>query len=116
MGSTRHTSFLHFFHFSAKSPLQKGKYIPKGGIFVLGEEQDSFGGDFTRTESFYGDLSQLNIWDRQLSSNEIYDLASTCFHDSGNVVAWSDFASHTLGKVIHISPSLVCDCKFAYCC
>ena len=79
---------------------------------MIGEEQDSLEGDFTAQESFYGDLSQLNIWDRVLSVNEIYDLSTTCFHEIGNVVAWSDFAPQTTKSIIKISPSLACDCKF----
>ena len=100
------------FYFSATTPIQKGKFIPKGGIFVIGEEQDSLEGEFTPSESFIGDLSQLNIWDRELSANEIYDLATMCGHQEGNVVAWSDFSSQKTGHVQKTSPSLACDCKY----
>ena len=101
-----------FFYLSATTPLQKGKFIPKGGIFVIGEEQDSLEGEFTPSESFIGDLSQLNIWDRELSVNEIYDLATMCGHQEGNVVAWSDFSSQKTGNVRKTDPSLACDCKY----
>ena len=78
---------------------------------MIGEEQDKYGGDFTPKESFIGDLSQLNIWDRELSNNEIYDLASTCGHDQGNVLAWADFHSRNTGNIEKTTPSLACDCK-----
>eukprot|EP00111_Clytia_hemisphaerica_P015651 TCONS_00046199-protein len=94
---------------TATTPIQKGKFIPKGGIFVIGEEQDSLEGEFTPSESFIGDLSQLNIWDRELSVNEIYDLATMCGHEEGNVVAWSDFSSQKIGNVRKTTPSLACD-------
>ena len=68
-------------------------------------------GDFTAEESFYGDLSQLNLWDRELSDNEIYDLAWSCGHQDGNVVAWSDFSRVSIGYIIRTTPSLVCNCK-----
>lgn len=97
---------------SAKKPLQQGKFVPRGGLFVIGEEQDSMEGDFTPLESFYGDMSQMNIWDREFSSNEIYDLATSCGFEDGNVVAWSDFAAQTTGSIIKTSPSLACDCKY----
>ena len=96
----------------ATKALQKGKIIPRGGIFVVGEEQDTYGGEFTPKESFYGDLSQLNIWKHELTADDIYDLARSCHHAIGDVVAWSDFASQTLGNVLRIAPSLACDCKF----
>ena len=80
---------------------------------MIGEEQDKYGGDFTPKESFIGDLSQLNIWDRELSNNEIYDLASTCGHDQGNVLAWADFHSRITGNVKKTAPSLACDCKIS---
>ena len=91
---------------------QKGQVIPAGGVFVIGEEQDSVGGEFNPEESFYGDLSQLNVWNRQLSANEIYDLALSCRHDLGNVVAWSDFTNNTHGNILKVQPSLACDCKY----
>ena len=102
---------ISFSFYSASRPIQKGKFIPKGGLFVVGEEQDSLNGEFTPSESFIGDLSQLNIWDRELSVNEIYDLATVCGHQEGNVVAWSDFSSQKIGNVRKTTPSLACDCK-----
>jgi len=95
----------------ATTPIQKSKFVPKGGIFVVGEEQDAYGGDFTPEESFFGDLSQLNVWNRELSASEVYDLATSCGHDQGNVVAWSDFNSQITGNIQKKSPSLACDCK-----
>ena len=99
-----------FSFYSADEPLQKSKHIPKGGLFVIGEEQDKYGGDFTPKESFFGDLSQLNIWDRELLADEIYDLANSCGHTQGNVLAWSDFHSRTTGNVKKTVPSMACDC------
>ena len=96
---------------TAQSALQRGQTIPAGGLFVIGEEQDSFGGGFNPEESFYGDLSQLNVWNRVLTTNEIYDLARSCTHDFGNVIAWSDFTHNTHGSIHKVVPSLACHCK-----
>ena len=98
---------------SSSTAFEKGQFIPGGGKYVIGEEQDEHGGGFTPQESFYGDMSQLNIWDRQLSADEIYDLALSCKHDVGNVVAWSDFASNLFGNVIKTTPSVACDCMYS---
>ncbi|XP_047126957.1 sushi, von Willebrand factor type A, EGF and pentraxin domain-containing protein 1 isoform X1 [Hydra vulgaris] len=90
-------------------PIEQGKKIPKGGIFIIGEEQDEFGAGFTPAESFYGDLSQLNVWDYQLEEKEVYNMATKCFHAIGNVIAWSDFNSQSHGAVVKTSPSLACN-------
>eukprot|EP00794_Sanderia_malayensis_P006969 gene6969-7754_t len=95
----------------ATTALQRGQTIRKGGIFVIGEEQDEIGGGFTTTESFFGDLSQLNIWRRVLSANEIYDLTMSCKHAAGDVLAWNDFGEQKHGSIVKTEPSVTCNCK-----
>lgn len=53
--------------------------------------QDTLGGGFDATQAFVGELANFNIWDRKLSSAEIYNLA-TCNSraQSGNVLSWSE--------------------------
>eukprot|EP00794_Sanderia_malayensis_P006970 gene6970-7755_t len=93
----------------ATTTFQRGQTIRKGGIFVIGEEQDEIGGAFTRTESFFGDMSQLNIWRRVLSANEIYDLTMSCKHAAGDVLAWGDFSEQEHGSIIKSTTSIACD-------
>ena len=81
---------------------------------MIAEEQDAIGSDFTPSESFFGDLSQLHIWDRVLTDNEIYDLTFSCFHEEGNVVAWSDFTTSATGRVLKTEPSIACQSKILY--
>jgi len=45
--------------------------IASGGILVLGQEQDSFGGTFDINQSFGGDLQQLNVFSRKLRLEEV---------------------------------------------
>ena len=97
--------------YRSSSPFQQGKVIRKGGIFIIGEEQDEMGGSFTPTESFFGDMSQLNVWKRVLSSNEIYDLSMSCKHAEGDVLAWADFSEQSHGNIMKTPTSLACDCK-----
>ena len=80
-------------------------------MFVVGEEQDEIGASFTTTESFFGDLSQLNIWKSVLSPNHIYDLARSCKHAAGDVLAWADFSEKIHGSIVKTQPSIACDCK-----
>ncbi|XP_060787198.1 adhesion G-protein coupled receptor D2 isoform X6 [Neoarius graeffei] len=42
------------------------------GIFILGQDQDSFGGNFT--EPFFGNMTDLNIWPLCLSETQIWTL------------------------------------------
>ena len=48
------------------------------GAFVLGQEQDSFGGDFSSAESYHGKISQFNLWNRCLNDLQIMDIMHNC--------------------------------------
>uniref|UniRef100_A0A3B3RZ17 Neuronal pentraxin 1 like n=1 Tax=Paramormyrops kingsleyae TaxID=1676925 RepID=A0A3B3RZ17_9TELE len=65
--------------------------IKAHGVLVLGQEQDTLGGGFDATQAFVGTMANLNLWDRKLSSAEIYNLA-TCSSKAqvGNVFSWSE--------------------------
>ncbi|KAF4080282.1 hypothetical protein AMELA_G00168620 [Ameiurus melas] len=65
--------------------------IKPNGVLVLGQEQDTLGGGFDATQAFVGELANFNVWDKKLSSSEIYNLA-TCSSraQSGNVLSWSE--------------------------
>ncbi|XP_032883780.1 adhesion G-protein coupled receptor D2-like isoform X1 [Amblyraja radiata] len=52
--------------------------IGAGGVFIIGQEQDTFGGSFKKDESFIGNVTQLHIWDRLLNASEIHVLAGNC--------------------------------------
>lgn len=51
---------------SDKSP---SRNIYGNGIFILGQDQDSFGGNFT--EPFLGNMTDLNIWNSWLSEGQV---------------------------------------------
>ncbi|KAI5094680.1 adhesion G-protein coupled receptor D2 isoform X2 [Silurus meridionalis] len=54
---------------TAKAP---SRDIYGHGIFILGQDQDSFGGNFT--EPFLGNMTDLNIWNLWLAEKEIRTL------------------------------------------
>ncbi|KAI4900826.1 hypothetical protein NFI96_024928, partial [Prochilodus magdalenae] len=65
------------------------------GIFVLGQDQDSFGGNFT--EPFVGNITDVNIWDVALDDEQIRRLA-----DCANPVEPKPlFGWHELNLTIH---------------
>ena len=61
---------------------------------MLGQEQDSVGGDFQTSQSFQGMLSDVNIWDRVLPGPQIKEISASCVLDEwneANVYKWADF-------------------------
>ena len=79
--------------------------INTNGILVIGQEQDSFGGRFDATQSYVGELTDLNIWNRVLDAREVSSLSKSCHGGRGNVKKWSDFKVGLGGDVRVISPS-----------
>ncbi|XP_062305372.1 sushi, von Willebrand factor type A, EGF and pentraxin domain-containing protein 1 isoform X1 [Osmerus eperlanus] len=95
--------------------LSVGTTIPGGGALVLGQDQDQRGEGFNPVESFVGSISQLNIWDRVLTPQQVKVLASSCpvshVTHRGNVLAWPDFLSGVVGRVKVNRDSIFCaDC------
>lgn len=71
--------------------------IPPFGIFILGQEQDEVGRNFSSGESFYGSISQLNVWNTVLSEVEIAEMSRyRCVQTIGNELAWPDFLEKTI--------------------
>nr|XP_048292121.1 pentraxin-4 isoform X2 [Myodes glareolus] len=58
------------------SRFREGYEIPPGGSLVLGQEQDTMGGQFDSSEAFVGSISGLAIWDRALIPREVANLAT----------------------------------------
>jgi hypothetical protein len=57
--------------------------------FIIGQEPDSMRGNFSKYQAFPGDIAELNIWDRSLKVEEIYQIASCLGTKKGNVVMWN---------------------------
>uniref|UniRef100_A0A8C5DP05 Pentraxin family member n=1 Tax=Gouania willdenowi TaxID=441366 RepID=A0A8C5DP05_GOUWI len=49
-----------------------------GGLFIIGQEQDTYGGSFKADESFSGSITELHIWNRVLNSSEIAIMEKKC--------------------------------------
>ncbi|XP_068690525.1 neuronal pentraxin-2-like [Montipora foliosa] len=87
------------------SQLKSGYKIKTNGILTVGQEQDSFGGRFDPNQSYLGELTGLNNWNRVLSPSEILEMSKSCHVGQGNVKKWSDFKVGIRGNVRVISPS-----------
>lgn len=83
---------------SGKGP---SRDIYGNGIFILGQDQDSFGGNFT--EPFLGNMTDLNIWNSCLAKEQIQTLF-TCSPTSDPMpfFSWQErnLTLHTVVKEI----------------
>lgn len=70
--------------------LAAGHHIRPGGMLVLGQEQDSPGGGFDSSQALVGELSQVGVWDRVLSPNQVASLARCGRVTQGSVAPWTE--------------------------
>ncbi|CAO2638444.1 Serum amyloid P-component [Lemmus lemmus] len=82
-----------------KKGLQKGYVIKAQPIIVLGQDQDTYGGGFDKSQSFVGEIGDLNMWDYVLTPENIkfmyngYTLAP-------NILNWKDLNYEINGYVV----------------
>ena len=88
-----------------KTGLAARQRIEPSGIWIIGQDQDSFGGGFQQADAFDGSLTDVNVWDRVLDANEISSLASkNCgLGMQGNYRAYQDFVPQGEVKVVKTS-------------
>ncbi|XP_076848150.1 carbonic anhydrase 6 isoform X2 [Brachyhypopomus gauderio] len=68
--------------------LQAGYNIKPGGVFILGKDQDGFLG-ISDVDAFVGHMTNVNLWDFVLSSEEIHEQMSCEKHlRKGNILSW----------------------------
>lgn len=76
---------------SCGNGLNSSSSIGPDGLFIIGQEQDTFGNSFQNNESFSGSITELHIWNRVLHSSEITMMETTCSpFSSGLVLKWSE--------------------------
>ncbi|KAG9480851.1 hypothetical protein GDO78_010233 [Eleutherodactylus coqui] len=77
---------------------QKGNKISGVPFIIIGEEQDSYGGGFNKSQSFIGDIADVNLWDKALTEEEVMEFI---YHDNirGNVITWRSLKFNITGKV-----------------
>ncbi|CAL4074203.1 unnamed protein product, partial [Meganyctiphanes norvegica] len=61
-----------FFTAKRTMPIQN---VNMSGILIIGQEQDSFGGGFSKWENFRGHITQFNIWNKALQMDTIRNVA-----------------------------------------
>ncbi|XP_073349815.1 C-reactive protein-like [Pagrus major] len=78
---------------------KKGHTIPPGGKVLLGQDPDSFLGDFEAKQSFVGKIFDVNMWDSVLSDSTIKDMVSGKRVPRGNIFDWETIQFRTNGEV-----------------
>uniref|UniRef100_A0A8C9SCT0 Si:dkey-14o18.2 n=1 Tax=Scleropages formosus TaxID=113540 RepID=A0A8C9SCT0_SCLFO len=73
--------------------------IKPGGVFILGQEQDTMGGRFDATQAFVGEMSDVQLWSHVLTTREIYNLATCRNHVTGDIISWTETAVELHGGV-----------------
>ncbi|XP_058494748.1 adhesion G-protein coupled receptor D2 isoform X2 [Solea solea] len=99
--------------FSRGDSLNSSDSIGPDGVFIIGQEQDTFGGSFKKDESFSGNITELHIWDRVLNSNEISTMENECtLISSGLVFQWSKEAMKIESSVVELWSDIPCQGNF----
>lgn len=83
---------------------RKGHSVSPGGTVLLGQDPDSDVGAFDPEQSFVGEITDVCMWDRVLSSSQIkaLHLNQEWFLTKGNVIDWNTVKYETRGNVIVI--------------
>ncbi|XP_066274551.1 uncharacterized protein [Branchiostoma lanceolatum] len=75
-----------------------GGKVRGGGTWILAQDQDTVGGSFVESQAFSGELSQVNLWDRVLTPEDIgTDWSVFCSHH-GNVIDWATTNIQVVGQ------------------
>ena len=74
--------------------------ILSGGTAVIGQDQDSVGGGFSKQDAFGpGEVTELNLWDSVLSASDITTQHANCTITTGLVHSWAQFKDGVRGAV-----------------
>ncbi|NXU71387.1 AGRD2 protein, partial [Oreotrochilus melanogaster] len=78
------------------------------GTFIIGQDQDSLGGTFKAKESFSGNITDLHIWQKVLSMEQIEKVRSCWMVEQDLVFAWSSNALEVESTVQEVTTQFLC--------
>ncbi|NXM10973.1 AGRD2 protein, partial [Ploceus nigricollis] len=78
------------------------------GTFIIGQDQDSLGGTFRAKESFSGNITDLHIWQKVLSTEHIEQVRSCWVVEQDLVFGWSSNALEVESTVQAVATQLLC--------
>ncbi|XP_067233988.1 C-reactive protein-like [Chanodichthys erythropterus] len=83
---------------------KKGHSVLPGGTVLLGQDPVEYVGSFDASQSFVGEISDVNMWDYVLSGREIKDVYSgqigRPYVQRGNMIDWDTVNYEITGHVI----------------
>ena len=85
---------------AASQIFQKGYTVQPGGRVILGQDADSFLGDFDAGQSFVGEIFEVNLWDRVLPPDAIQQLSTGKCFSYANVIDWATVKLTRYGKAV----------------
>ena len=90
---------MHISYFLDRILIEKEKFHPlyNGGSFVIGQEQDGipYGGLFDKNQGFSGKMTQVELWNTELKSEEIHSIANCIkptVRSQNRVITWDSKA------------------------
>ncbi|NWI71971.1 AGRD2 protein, partial [Todus mexicanus] len=78
------------------------------GTFIIGQDQDSLGGSFKEKESFSGNITDLHVWQRVLSAEQIEKVRSCRVVEQDLVFGWSSNALEVESTVTEVTAQFLC--------
>ncbi|NXH22050.1 AGRD2 protein, partial [Bucco capensis] len=78
------------------------------GTFIIGQDQDSLGGTFREKESFSGNITDLHIWQKVLSMEQIEKVRSCQAVEQDLVFEWSSNALEVESTVQEVTTQFLC--------
>ncbi|XP_063792934.1 adhesion G-protein coupled receptor D2 isoform X2 [Pseudophryne corroboree] len=90
------------------SKLSASEDIIKEGIFIIGQDQDSYGGTFKEKESFSGNITNLNMWVKVLSQDQIKRVAMCSTLERDVAFRWGTYHLEIEPTVKRLKMDSVC--------
>ncbi|XP_053940549.1 adhesion G-protein coupled receptor D2 isoform X2 [Cuculus canorus] len=78
------------------------------GTFIIGQDQDSLGSTFREKESFSGNITDLHIWQKVLSAEQIEQVRSCWVVEQDLVFGWSSNALEVESTVQKVTTQFLC--------
>ncbi|KAM8796603.1 adhesion G protein-coupled receptor D2 [Eudromia elegans] len=78
------------------------------GTFIIGQDQDSLGGSFREKESFSGNITDLHIWQKVLSVEQIEKVRSCRVVEQELVFGWNSNALEVESSVQQVTVQFLC--------
>ncbi|XP_028399172.1 uncharacterized protein LOC114522641 [Dendronephthya gigantea] len=73
-----------------KTGLPQNQVLSSKGLWVITQEQDSYGGGFKNHQSLMKAVAQINVWNYVLPAEAIEGLSYGATSIEGNLLRWSD--------------------------